>query len=409
MRRLAIVAAFLLIASHEAFGGTALSLKEAERIFLEENLEIKTGRAGLKKADADLLEAKTLPNPSVNLSIESMRNGERETEETYSVTQGIDLSGRRKSRIQAAQKGREAQSLFLDHEITELRVRMRQTFYRVLLLKENEKALSEIVTTIEEVEGRIAARVEAGDAAEADLMKIVAEKKKVLRNLAALRADLKAERNRLGLFLNRPASGLDIHDDFRYFPLSLDAASLTNAALANRPDLKAQDAAVEGHGFSLSSAHRGVLPLFELEAGYKRRTGGFHGFVFGISIPLPFFDRNQAGISRAQAELEKERMHLEAMKKNAEYEVRTLADRAGSLQTRITDLTGQMGSARELTKIAEIAYGEGEAELLDLLDAVRTERELVMEQNDTIYEYWALLFELERATGRALIPQGGHE
>ncbi|MDP2141434.1 MAG: TolC family protein, partial [Gammaproteobacteria bacterium] len=360
-----------------------------------------------QKSDAAILDAKTLPNPSARYSLESLKNGARETEETYSVSQEVDVTGKRSGRLDTAHRSREAAELSLNHEIAGLLVQMKQSFYKVLLLKENEKAFSGIVAIFSDVENKIDARVRAGDASEAVLMKLTSEKKKVVRGLAALRTDLNAEKRRLALLLNIQPIDFDISGQFAYKPLHLRIGELTESGLRNRFDIKSQDKTVEAAEALLAASKKEALPSIDLEAGYKKRTGGFNGFIFGVSIPLPLFNRNQGGIARGQAGLDQEKVTLEALKKTAVYEASLLFERITSLQTRIVDLSIQIETSKELTKIAGITYEEGETGLLDLLDAVRSEKELATEYNGLIYEYWASLFELEKVSGAKMAHMGG--
>lgn len=405
--RILIITLFLFMSAYPAIAGTELTMEEAERLFIENNLDIRAKKIELQKSDAAILDSKTLPNPSARYSLESLKNGERETEETYSVSQEVDVTGKRGRRIEAAYKSREAAELSLNHEIAGLLLQMKQSFYKVLFLKENEKAFSGIAAVFSDVEEKIGARVKVGDASEAVLMKLTNEKKKVIRGLNALRTDLNAEKRRLALLLNIRPADFDISGEFAYKPLTLRSGELTELAQQNRSDIKSQDKAIEAAEALIAASKKGALPSFDLEAGYKKRTGGFNGFIFGVSIPLPLFSRNQGSIARGQAELEQQKVAYEALKKTAVYEASLLFERITSLQTRIADLSGQIETSRELTKIAGISYEEGEAGLLDLLDAVRSEKELATEYNSLIYEYWASLFELERVTGTKLTQMGG--
>lgn len=402
-----IITIFLLVSAYPAVAGTVLSVEEAEKIFIDKNLDIKSRMIELQKSDASILDAKVLPNPAVRYSIESVKNSTRETEETYSVIQNVDISGKRGRKIEAASMNKEARMFFLEHEISGLLAQMKQSYYKVLLLKENEKALSEIAGFFSDVERKTEARVSAGDASGADIMKLAGKKNKIVRGLEALRTDLKSEKRKLALLLNIQETELDVSGEFSVKPLSFSILELTGMGRQNRPDIKGQGKTVEASEVSLSASKKEAIPSIDLEAGYKKRSGGFNGFIFGVSIPLPLFDRNQGSIARAQAELAREKLVFESLKKNAAYEVNLLFERIASLQVRIADLSSQIETARELTIIAGIAYEEGETGLLELLDAARSEKELVVENNSAVYDYWAARFELEKAIGAKVTPMGG--
>ncbi|MBI5585276.1 MAG: TolC family protein [Deltaproteobacteria bacterium] len=402
-----LTAIFLLILAPPAMAVTALSIEDAEKLFLENNLEIKTKKLNIQKAEADIVEARTLPNPALKYYTESLRNGETDQETIYALSQTVDLSGRRGRKIEAASANKEAGGFFLEQEIAGLLAHMKQLYCRVLLLKANEQALTDMARMFSEVEGKTEARVKAGDAAPADLLKLTAEKGKTVRGLAAVRTNLKAERRRLGLLLNNPDGETDVSGQLLFNPVALDREELLDFSLKNRSDLKGQERAVAASGSSLAAARKMWIPPIDLEAGYKKRTGGFEGWVAGISIPLPLFDRNQAGVSRAQAELEQSKVSLEALQKSVRQEVPLLVEQITSQQARIEDLNRQRETARELTKIAGLAYEEGETGLLELLEAVRTEKEFVLEYNQALYEHWSSILELEKVSGTKLIGKGG--
>ncbi|MCK7478878.1 MAG: TolC family protein [Candidatus Moduliflexus flocculans] len=108
-----------------------LSLEEAEKFFIENNPDVKAKRAEIGKADADIIEAQAIPNPSLRYELESLKDGERETEQTFSVSQSLDIFRKRSKKREAAEKRREAGALLLDHDVTEMTVQMKQTYCRI--------------------------------------------------------------------------------------------------------------------------------------------------------------------------------------------------------------------------------------------------------------------------------------
>lgn len=284
---------------------------------------------------------------------------------------------------------------------------MKQSYYKGLLLKGNETVLLETARLFSQVEEIMRFRLQVGDAAEADLLKIGLEKNKVLRNLAGLQAEKRVEMKRLGLLLNLPEGDFDLVEDFPQVPPGLKAPDLADQALINRDDLKGQAQTIEAAQAGLAAARREGLPFLEVEAGYKRITGGIEGPVLSVSVPLPLFDRNQGGIARAQAELDQEKAAYEARKRNVVTEVAVQLEKLTALQTRVADLKQQAATARELTAIARLAYEEGEITLLELLEALRSEKDLALETHEAVYDQRIARLALERAVNLKLMPEGG--
>jgi cobalt-zinc-cadmium efflux system outer membrane protein len=238
-------------------------------------------------------------------------------------------------------------------------------------------------------------------------MKLTSEKQKFLLVLEGLKTDLKVERKKLALMLSLQDMDFDLEEKFQYTPLPPDTKEIAEKALNTRTDIKAQAMLVDAMSASLSLSRREAMPSVALEAGYKRWAGGLDGFVFGLTVPLPLFDRNQGKIAAAQAEKEKQSLTYELMKRHASSEIDILMERISYLQTRISGTSVQLEKTKELTKISGIAYEEGEASLIEVLDAVRSEKESSIEYNNALYEYWASVFEMERATSTRIFNRGG--
>jgi len=142
MRFLIITVTFFCMASlSPAFAGQIVSIDDAERLFFENNLDVQAARTALQKADADVFEAAAWPNPVARYSRESVGNGDKTVEETYSLSQNIDLFGARSKHAEAVRKSREAREYFVKRETTGLLVEMKRAYFRVVLLRKNRESL----------------------------------------------------------------------------------------------------------------------------------------------------------------------------------------------------------------------------------------------------------------------------
>jgi cobalt-zinc-cadmium efflux system outer membrane protein len=402
-----VMALFLLLSMQPAFAGFSLTLQEAETLFLSNNIGVKARKADLKKSEAEVIDARLLPNPDLRYYGEAITPRASGADQLFSVSQPLDIAGKRMKRLEVAQKRKDAQSLSVDYDIGVLLLQMKQSYYRILLLKEQAKVMENIVEMSKQVEDKIAERVAAGDAAEVERMKLAAEKSKFLRTLEGLRAESKVERKRLALMLDLEEADFETAGRLEYRELPAIAAVSAEVAVDGRPDVRAQTTLVEAASALVTLSRREALPQASVEGGYKWWAEGLGGPVFGVSVSLPLFSRNQGKIAAARAETERQRFNYELARKTAVKEIEIQKERISFLQGRIADITQQMEATREITNIARIAYEEGEAGLIEMLDAVRAERELALEHNNTLYEYWAAVFELERATHTRLSGDGG--
>lgn len=131
--RMLIAGLFLLVLIQPASAGTLLTMEDAERLFLENSLELKAKTAELRKSDADVVGARLLPNPEARYFNATEGSGPRNHEVTYSVVQPIDITGRRGKRIETAERRREAQRFSFDYDKLAMLSFMKQSYYRILL------------------------------------------------------------------------------------------------------------------------------------------------------------------------------------------------------------------------------------------------------------------------------------
>src|SRR5262249_49136509 len=121
-------------------------------------------------------------------------------------------------------------------------------------------------------------------------------------------------------------------------------------------------------------AQRQRLPIPSLSGGaLLTQNGTGTSAFFGASLPLPLFDRNRGAIARATAEVEAETRSMSAQV--AEASAESERTRATSVQRREPlsiidrDIVERVPAPR---RMAEDAYREGRGDILELLDASRS-------------------------------------
>lgn len=145
--------------------------------------------------------------------------------------------------------------------------------------------------------------------------------------------------------------------------------------LDQRPDLLVLSRRAEAADLDGRAAQRGSIP--EVTVGIGPRfvdNGGTrdNGMALSLSLPLPVFDRQQAGRQRAAAEAQQARAEYRLARARAEGELRGLHQQAERLRATAIDYRAHAVAATpDLLRIAEAAYQGGESSLLELLDAYR--------------------------------------
>lgn len=187
--------------------------------------------------------------------------------------------------------------------------------------------------------------------------------------------------------------------------VSLQAAALVDRALKARAEFRALTSLIRQTELETDAARQSRSPAITFSGGIKRadeanvrRTGG----VFGISLSLPLFDAGSREAAPWSAE------HVRVTAERAALEQRIRAEIDGALealtlrQAALTEDRSDEGA--ELMRIAEIAYREGEAGILELLDAARTMVRARMRSVDIRLGVREAQIALERAVGDSLWP-----
>lgn len=226
-------------------------------------------------------------------------------------------------------------------------------------------------------------RVDAGDVAELDLVRLQAE-------VAATEAEALAQdrrrallENALAVLLGEPASGFALAEVQALAPVPVVPAGLPSDVLARRPDVAAAQRALMAAQARVGVAQAAWLPSLSLTA-----AGGVAspelGDVFrwsarawsvGALLSLPLFDggQRQAGIEVAQARLD---AALVTYRRQMLQSLREVEDQLVSLQglAREADVQAQaVRAAMRATTLSETRWRNGRISQLDVLDARRNE------------------------------------
>ena len=185
-------------------------------------------------------------------------------------------------------------------------------------------------------------------------------------------------------------------------------------ALAKRPDLKSLEAEKAKGDAEVDLARAGQIPNVTVEIGYQRENSaidvngeeikdGIISVGMKFSVPIPLFDRNQAGIREARAKKESAVSRYLFTRLSIEREVESAYARLTSAEKSVSiygkDIIPQL---EENLKLIQEAYRIGEVGIL----AVIEEQKKFFEINDSyltaLYSRQTALVKLETALGGEL-------
>lgn len=387
-----------------------LTLADAVGLYLEQNLEVEAARLDVERTEAARIAAGLRPNPGITVTAENFRiSGPAPFDQIYEVavaySERVELGGKRRFRTALADLEVEVAQALLADRLRRGIAEVMRTYYAAVLALEKVDIAGRSLDAFDQLVEYNTVRFEEGASSESDLIKSRLEQVQFQAVLSRRELELRQQTIRLiQQFGETEFDGRTIVGELVFDPVQFDVATLRASALDNRPDVLAARLEVERGRASLDLERARGVPDLEPFVGYKRAAAS-DTLLFGVSIDLPFRERNQGGIARAQSEVAIAETELRALEARvmAEVENAFAAYETARLQVERfqSDLLVQASESRE---IALVAYQEGATGLLPLLEAERTEAAVREAYFETLWSYQASLIDLELAAGTEVRP-----
>ena len=181
---------------------------------------------------------------------------------------------------------------------------------------------------------------------------------------------------------------------------TLDA--LLKQALEARPELKAAELAIQAAGARARWERSRIMAISAIAKEYGRGTNGFEQGP-GVQIELPIFNRNQGGISRAEAEIERAAKQMIAANYRVVTEVREAYMQLAHAREQQDQWRGRvMPPLGEDIRSAERAYQAGDVSYLFVLETSRRFTDARLRDAELQAATARSLIALERSVGRRL-------
>ncbi len=369
-----------------ARGAAAQSpLTEAQYVdqVLRGSLEARVAEADAAVGKAAAVGVGQWPNPSLVWQREKATSGlaEGASQDIVNISIPLVLSGRLGLEREAAAAGAQAAEANLARARGELRHTATLAFASVLAAQERRSILEESLAALRRVADAITARERVGEASGYDRLRIEMETAAVEDAHSGAVLDERRALIEAMRLLGPDAKSLPPLQG----PLAPEhplpsAESLRSELASRRADAQALELEAQGARASHRAASRGWIPDPTVYGGFQAldigRPGEGAGYVVGLTLPLPFFERQQGPRAQAKAREQLFLARRTALLHAAHVRLTVaLEDVAGRRERRVRQREGALKRAEELRRVAETAYQGGSADLLVLVDAERTARE----------------------------------
>ena len=372
-----------------------LTLDAAVDSALRHNWDLRMAVAAGDSARAETHIARALPNPTVN----AIPN----TPFQYAVTLPVDIGPQRTYRTRTSDLGARAAQSDIKEGARQVVLAVRRAFADVLLAD----AKREIVVARRDVMAQLvaadSARVRVGELPARALTRSQVELLRTETDLARARIDAQGARLTLqGLMgIAMADTALVVRGDLQFRDLSFQGLD-GSEALARRPDVEAGRLRESQSEAAQKGARSLVLPVPQLT--YVRQFNGAfdsgHYYAFGLGVEVPILNRyggqrDRADAAHGAASVARRRVEAQATRELQSTLTQFLAQRALVLQYQ----SGVMSKMEEGVTSARYAYSRGATSLLEVLDALRTQQDTMIDYETALHDYWVTVYTLEAVSG----------
>jgi outer membrane protein, heavy metal efflux system len=380
----------------EAEAPDVVSERQIVALFFERNIDLLSAQFQIDQAEAMEWIASAIPNPELSFGLNELNGvivgrptavGNQGLGYNVFLTQLIITAGKRDLRMESARFGREAVEADFKDTVRLLVNQLRHGFYDLLLAQKSLAVAQENMATFDRLAEANRLREATGDIASTELQRVEVERLKAKGELDLAEAALKTRRSELARLLNWPEKAMEYMAEEAWPKLSPryenpKEETLVGRAYEDRPDLKAQDLRVQQMGKEAELARRLVAPDVNLSGGYLQDAGNLNldsGAVLA-SAEVPVFYQYKGQVGRAMADFNDAQNQRELLKNRIRKEVvSTLASLLST--TAIVDrFEGHvLQRIKKARASVEFAYAQGAAGLIDLLDAERNYKAMMLD------------------------------
>ena len=386
-----------------------ITLRQSLALALMDNPELKAFSWDVRTSEARQLQASLWPNPALDVEVEEFggtgqRSGFDAAETKIQLSQLIELGDKRTKRRKLASLEKELAGS--DYEAKRLDVfsEVTKAFIEVLAAQHRLGLTEELLQLSEELLDAVTKRVEAGKdsplektKAAVALSNIKIQHQKTVQNLEFARKQLASTWAGNEPKFDSVAGQLD---SLSPIPSIDELTDLT----AQNPDITRWSLEIDQKKAALELEKAKAISDVTLNGGLRRfNDTDDNAIVFGVSIPVPISDRNQAGKLAAAYHLARAREEQRAAHIRIQMELARAYQALAIAYTEAAELDKNvLRGAESVFEASKTGYTQGKLDYLNVLDAQRTLFKAKAQYIDALASYHTAKADVERLIGRSI-------
>ncbi|HWK05959.1 MAG TPA: TolC family protein [Puia sp.] len=293
-----------------------IPLPEAEKMFLDSNLQLLAQRYNIDANKALVIQARLWPNPNFSIG-HTLYSGTlnkffptgANDETTVGLSQLILLAGKRNKQVQLAQANVKLTEYQFFDLLRTLKYTLRTDFFHIYYLQQSARVYDEEIKALQQIVNAFAQQEGKGYIAEKEVIRIKAQLYSFQSEYNDLLNQITDVESELRLVLQvKPSMYIDPATDSvalgKLDPTQYPLPTLMDSAYRNRTDLQIARANTKISQLNYNYQKALAVPDLSLSLGYDEAGSFLYNYYgIGASIDLPFFNRNQGNIKNAKAQI----------------------------------------------------------------------------------------------------------
>ena len=358
--------------SAAAAAAEPLSRAKAIELALEGNPEVAAAKRQWEATEGQVLQGRSRPNPELAYSLEDTRSKTRT--QSWQLNLPVELGGKRAARTKAAEKTREqAQAQLAELQAT-VRANVAAAYFDVLTAQERLVLARDSAALAKSSTDTVSKRVAAGKVSPVEESKARVAEAGVRVELAQAASEQRNALSRLFALLGRIDAPYTVLEGKAENLPSVPSLVDLQPLIASSPGVVLARIEVDRRKALTDLEQSKRVPDVTVSVGMQRSNETQRNvLLFGVSVPLPVFDRNQGNLLEALKLEDKARDELQAATVRLHSEVAQARERLSTITAEVQSLQQEvLPGAKSAYDAATIGFENGKFNFLEVLDAQRT-------------------------------------
>lgn len=390
--------------SAAAAAAEPLSLAKAIELALEGNPEVAAAKRQWEATEGQVLQGRSRPNPELAYSLEDTRSKTRT--QSWQLNLPVELGGKRAARTKAAEKTREqAQAQLAELQAT-VRANVAAAYFDVLTAQERLVLARDSAALAKSSTDTVSKRVAAGKVSPVEESKARVAEAGVRVELAQAASEQRNALSRLFALLGRIDAPYTVLEGKAENLPSVPSLADLQPLISSAPGVVLARIEVDRRKALTALEQSKRVPDVTVSVGMQRSNETQRNvLLFGVSVPLPIFDRNQGNLLEALKLEDKARDELQAASVRLHSEVAQARERLSTIIAEVQSLKQDvLPGAKSAYDAATIGFENGKFNFLEVLDAQRTYFTAKSQYLKALGEAHRAAADIDRLLGASMVP-----